>query len=162
MTTRAQMQFLFHGAVILLGGMLTGFPLAVAIASDRGAQEVHGWAVAHTSLTGTGILLIAIAAAARHLVLGDWEARWFSRTLLGSAYALCVGLVVTATSGNRGLGPEGPVLNLALYVVNVAGVFGALAGGIMLVRGAYGALRSAGLATREAGLAGAGLVKRDA
>ena len=157
MTTRAQMQFLFHGAVILLGGMLTGFPLAVAIAGDRGAQEIHAWAVTHASLVSTGVLLIAIGAAARHLALAERESRLFSWTSLSSAYALCVGLVVTAISGNRGLAPEGSALNLALFVANVTAVFGLLAAGVLLVRGAYAALRAARLGTREAGLAPAGV-----
>jgi hypothetical protein len=157
MNTRAQMQFLFHGAVILLGGMLTGFPLAMAIAGERGAQEVHAWAVTHTSLVSTGILLIAIGAAARHLALAERESRLLSWTSLASAYALCIGLIVTAISGNRGLAPEGSALNLALFVANLTAVLGLLAAGVLLVRGAYAALRAARLGTGEAGLAAAGL-----
>jgi hypothetical protein len=140
MSTHMQRQFVFHGAVILLGGMLTGFPLAVAIARDYGAQVVHAWAVTHTSLVGAGILLIALGAAVGHLALTDRQFRVLLQTLLFSVYALCVGLVVSAVSGHRGLAPDGSVLNLALSLANFAGVFGALFAGALLVRGAYAAL----------------------
>src|SRR5215468_10163953 len=136
MSPRAQLQLLFHGAVIVFASMLSGIPLAVAIAGDRGAQEVHAWSVTHTSLVSTGILLIAIAAAARHLVLTDSAARLFARTLLFSVFALSIGLVVTALSGQRGLTPQAPLLNTLLYAVNVVGVLGALCAGVLLVWGA--------------------------
>jgi len=155
MSTHAQRQFIFHGAVILLAGMLAGFPLAAAIADDWGVQDIHAWAVTHTSLVCACILLIAIGAAARHLALTDRQSRLLPRTLLFSVYALCAGLVVSAVIGHRGLAPDGSVLNLALYVANIAGVSGALFAGILLVRGAHAALRAAAEAMGHDAIAGA-------
>ena len=142
MTKHAQTTLFFHGTVILLGSMLTGFPLAVAAADGWPPEAIHAWTVTHSSLASSGILLIAIAAAADHLVFSPRQAALFSRTLLSSVYLLCVGLVVSASTGMRGLAPVGPPLNLFLHACNVLGVLGALVGGVLLVRGAYASLHA--------------------
>jgi hypothetical protein len=154
MSTHTQRQFVFHGAVILLGGMLAGFPLAVAIARNYGAQDVHAWAVTHTSLVGAGILLIAIGAAMRQLALTDRQSRLLPHALLFSVYALCVGLVVSAITGHRGMAPDGSTLNLALCMTNVAGVVGALFAGVLLVRGSYTALHGVARAVEHDAVVG--------
>ena len=143
MTERAQMRVLFHGTILVLGAMLSGVPLAVAIVDDAGRDVIHAWGVTHASLVSAGILLIAIGGVARYLVLPGREAGLFSSTLLASTYALCLGLVISAASGHRGMIPTGPALNLALYALNIAGVLGALCAGVLLVRGAHGGLRAA-------------------
>jgi hypothetical protein len=86
-------------------------------------------------------LLIALGAAGHHLAVSERTAGLFVQTMVGSAYILCVGLVVTATTGMRGLEPTGTALNVALHVANVIGVLGALFAGALLVRGAAVALR---------------------
>ena len=96
----------------------------------------------HSSLVSTGILLIAVGAAAHHLAFSSRQARLFSATLLPSVYLLCAGLVVSAVTGQRGLTPTGPVLNVVLHVCNVVGVLGALIAGVLLVRAAYGSVRA--------------------
>lgn len=142
MTKHAQMNLLFHGTVILLASMLTGVPLAVAHADGWPPEAIRAWTVTHSSLVSTGILLIALGAAAHHLVLSSRQASLFAWTLLPSVYLLCVGLVVTAVTGQRGLTPTGPALNVVLHVCNVLGVLGALVAGVLLVRAAYGSVRA--------------------
>ena len=137
MTTRAQGQVVFHGTIVLFGGMLAGVPLAAAIVDGRGADAIHAWAVTHSSLVAAGILLLAIGGAGRLLSLGTRESTVLTATLVPSTYALSVGLVVTAATGHRGLGPAGPALNVILYAVNVAAVLGAFVAGVLLIRGAY-------------------------
>jgi hypothetical protein len=61
--------------------------------------------------------------------------------MVGSTYVLCVGLVVSATTGMRGLTPGGTALNTVLHIANVVGVLGALVAGVLLVHGAASALR---------------------
>jgi hypothetical protein len=142
MTKYAQMNLLFHGTVILLASMLTGLPLAVAVADGWPPEAIRAWAVTHSSLASSGILLIAIGAAAHHLVFSPRQATFVSWTLLPSVYLLCVGLVVSAVSGQRGLTPNGPALNVVLHSCNVLGVLGGLLAGGMLVRGAFGSVRA--------------------
>ena len=142
MTKHAQMNLLFHGAVILFASMLTGFPLGVAAANGWPPEAIHAWAVTHASFASSGIMLIAIGAAAHHLVFSPRQATLFSSTLLPSVYLLCAGLVVSAITGQRGLTATGPALNVVLHVCNVLGVLGALVAGVLLLRGAYGSVRA--------------------
>ncbi len=142
MIERAQRQMVFHGAVVLLGGMLTGLPLAVAIADDWGRDAVRAWAVTHSSLAAAGIGLIAIGAALRHLQFGERQLAVFVSAMVAANYLLCLGLVVSATTGERGLTASGPALNVVLHVTNVVGVLGALLAGALLVHGAYAGLRA--------------------
>ena len=143
MTERLQMQVLFHGTVLVLAAMLSGVPLAAAIVDDAGREVIHAWGVTHASLASAGILLIAIAGVARQLVLPGRQGGLFTWTLVLSTYALCMGLVVSAASGHRGMTLAGPALNVVLYGLNIAGVLGALGAGVLLARGARGALRAA-------------------
>jgi hypothetical protein len=143
MSNQQRAQLLFHGTVILLGGMLTGLPLGVAIADGARPETIHLWAVTHASLVSAGILLIALGAAARHFVLAARQAVVLLWTFVGANYILCLGLVVTAVTGHRGLEPAGPALNVFLHAGNVAGALGALVAGVLLVRGAYGGLSAA-------------------
>src|SRR5262245_41727268 len=142
MTKHTQMNLLFHGTVILFASMLTGVPLAVAHADGWPPEAIRAWAVTHSSLVSTAILLIAVGAAAHHLAFSSRQAKLFSWTMLPSAYLLCAGLVVSAVTGQRGLAPTGPVLNVVLHIGNVVGVLGALIAGVLLVRGAYGSVRA--------------------
>lgn len=144
MIERAQRQMVFHGAVVLFGGMLTGLPLAVAIVDDWGHEAIRAWAVTHSSLVAAGIALIAIGAALRHLVIAERQLALFVSAMVGANYVLCLGLVVSAATGERGLTAAGPALNVILHVANVIGVLGALLAGALLVRGAYAGLRDAG------------------
>jgi len=142
MTKHAQIRMLFHGTVILLGSMLAGFPLAVVAGNGSSPEVIHAWVVTHASFVSSAILLIAIGAAARHLVLSPRQATLFSWTMLGSVYLLCTGLIFSAITGLRGLTPDGPPLNVALHVCNIIGVLGALVANVLLVRGAYASLRA--------------------
>jgi hypothetical protein len=140
MTTLAQTSLLFHGTVILLGSMLTGFPLAIAAANGWPPEAIHAWAVTHASLASSGILLIAIGAAAHRLAFSPRQAAWFGWTMLSSVYLLCAGLVVSAVTGMHGLTPDGPLFNRFLHVCNDLGVLGALVAGVLLVRAAHAAM----------------------
>jgi hypothetical protein len=141
MTIRAQIRLILHGAIVLLGGMLSGVPLAVAIVDDWGRDAVRAWAVTHSSLVSAGVLLLALGAAGSHLVLAPGRASLLVRAMVGSTYVLCVGLVVSAATGLRGLTPGGAALNTVLHIANVVGVLGALVAGVVLVHGAVAALR---------------------
>lgn len=150
MDTRSQAQLVLHGTIVLVGGMLTGLPLGVVIAHGGSSDTIRAWAVAHGSLTSAGVMLIALGAAARHVVLAGREAAVLRRTLLPSTYILTIGLVVGATAGVRGVRPEAPALNFLLYVANLVGVIGALIAGVLLVHGARAGLRvAAGFAPEE-------------
>lgn len=119
MNERYQRRLVFHGAIVLLIGSLCGFPQLAAI--SRGAREaaVHAWRVAHDALVAGGIMVIAIAAALRHVTLGPRGVAWLTGALLALAYGAVVGLALPALTGFRGLEPTGPPLNFIAFLGNL-------------------------------------------
>lgn len=53
---------IFHGAVVLLFGLLLGAPYARAIKREAAAHIVNSWRVAHLSLPIGAVLMFAVAA----------------------------------------------------------------------------------------------------
>src|SRR2546425_5508339 len=135
MSEQDQRRLVFHGAIVLLIGNLCGIPLGGAASAGSGEAAMHGWRVAHSGLVMTGVLLIAIGAALRLVVLGEGATSWLVWSLLAAAYGGGVALVLAAAVGARGLAPTGPPLNLVAFVGNIGVVFGTLIGVVLLIRG---------------------------
>jgi hypothetical protein len=130
----------FHGAVILLIGFLCGAPLGRAIVRKKPEETVRAWRVAHTSLVGGGMLLLVLAATVSRLMMDLWSMVAMVAAFVVGGYAFVVSLPLSAWSGQRGLSAAAPVLNRVVYAFNVVGVLALLAGGALLVMGAYEAL----------------------
>ena len=62
---------------------------------------------------------------------------------MASAYSFTLGLVVAATAGVRGLRATGPALNWVVFAAYMVGSLGVLLGVVLMIRGAYAALRRA-------------------
>lgn len=144
MQYRFQLQLLLHGTIMMLIGLLAGLPLMLAIDLGWGDASVHSWAVAHTSVTLTGVAFIAISAAFDHLVHGALEAAILVRSLLLCAYTFTVGLMVVGMAGVRGLAPIGPALNWVAFILFVIGAFAVVFGVATMILGAFRALRTMG------------------
>ena len=67
----AARHLVFHGAIVLLFGLLLGAPYAKAIKREAAAHVVNSWRVAHLSLPIGATLMLATAApgTARDLVV---------------------------------------------------------------------------------------------
>lgn len=141
MQYRYQLQLLLHGTIMTFIGLLAGLPLMLAIDFGWGDGSVHSWAVAHTSVTLTGVAFIAISAAFDHLVHGALEAAILVRALLVCAYTFTVGLAIVGIAGVRGLAPVGPALNLVAFGLFVVGALAVVFGVGVMIMGAYRAWR---------------------
>ena len=62
----------FHGAVVLLVGLLCGAPYARAVNRNAAADVVHSWRVAHASLPIGAMLMFAVAALLSSFAI--WQA----------------------------------------------------------------------------------------
>lgn len=140
-----QTQMLFHGAVVLFVGLLCGLPFGAGVARGWGDESVRSWRVAHSGVAGIGVMLIAIGAALQHMVLGERGVLLLVWSLLVSAYAFTLAMVLGSIAGVRGLRPSGPPLNVAVFVGNMVGVAGSLFGVALAVYGMYAALAGAGM-----------------
>jgi hypothetical protein len=132
----------FHGLLLVFLGMLVGFPFHQAIVSQAGPDAERAWRVAHTSLVLGGVLYLALAAVAHHLILSRRAAVFSVSSLVFAAYAFAFGFVVGPAIGARGLEPVGPPLHVAIFAVFTVALLLALAAVAVLLWGAFKAWRS--------------------
>jgi hypothetical protein len=83
-------QLIFHGAVVLLIGLLCGAPLGSAVVRAKSEEIVRGWRVAHSSLVMGGILLLAVAGIAERLRRGAFAQHLLVWPLVISSYGFAV------------------------------------------------------------------------
>ena len=121
----------FHGAIVILLGLLAGFPYALVVTGDLAGSE-RAWRMAHLEGVLNGLLLLAVAGVGDRLTLGAGAQRWLAWSLVVTAYGNVVAATLAAATGNRGLTPAGPLANLAVYVLFMVAV-GAVALGLVLV-----------------------------
>lgn len=142
MSERRQTQMLFHGAIVVFMGLLFGLPFGVAVTTGWGEESVQAWRVAHAGMVAVGLMLIAIGAALRHLVPGQRQTSWLVWSLVASAYAFTLAVLIRGIAGVKGFQPTGPILNWVAFVSNAVGIVGSLMGVALTIRGAYAALRT--------------------
>src|SRR5262245_32368150 len=116
-----------HGVVVILLGMLVGFPYALVVTGSMPGAE-RAWRMAHLEGVLNGLLLVAIGAAGAMIALSERQAWWLRWTLIVTAYGNVIGATLGAAAGERGLSPEGPAANFAVYLIFTAAVIAVLAG----------------------------------
>ena len=111
---------IFHGAVVLLFGLLLGGAYGRAISQGAAAHVVNSWRVAHASLPMGAILMLAVAMVLPALAPVAWLAWAVVISLVLSSYAFCVALPIAAITGQRGLS-KGHGLGSLAYIGNIVG-----------------------------------------
>ena len=119
---------IFHGTVVLLVGLLAGFPFLFGIVRGAPSRQVDAWRAAHTGLASTGVMAIAMGAA-----LGLWQAQGTAVevTVWGiaiGAYGIALAMTLAAATGSRGLVAGGPASNHVVYAGYMTGVPATLIG----------------------------------
>jgi hypothetical protein len=97
-------QLVFHGAVVLLVGLLCGAPYGRAVNRNAPEPIVHSWRVAHGSIPLGAALMFGVAAVLSHLgggVFLKWAVALF---LIVSSYAFCFSLPLAAVVGHSPCG----------------------------------------------------------
>jgi hypothetical protein len=130
----------FHGAVVLLVGLLCGGPYARAINRNAAPHIVHAWRVAHASLPGGALLMFAVAALLSAFAVVS-QVKWFiSRALIVSSYAFCFSLPLAAAVGHRGLSTQGPPLAKLVFAGNMVGAWASVAATLALIYAGFASL----------------------
>lgn len=119
---------IFHGTVVLLIGLLAGFPFLFGIVRGAPSRSVDAWRAAHTGLCSTGVMAIAMGAA-----LGLWQASGTAVEVVTwgiaiGAYGIALAMTLAAATGSRGLAAGGPASNHIVYVSYMTGVPATLVG----------------------------------
>ena len=123
----------FHGALVLLFGLLCGGPYARAINKGAPPHIVQAWRVAHSSLPMGAILMIAVSAVLSHFVVAPAVKWTIAVSLVVSSYAFCLSLPLGAIVGHRGLSSGGPLSARLVYAGNMLGACASLVGAVALV-----------------------------
>ena len=137
MTANDRQRVVFHGAAVLLVGLLCGYPTV----AEGITQTLHSWREAHLSLMMIGIWLVSTAAVFPSLVLERREASGLVWSLLVTAYGFTGALLIEAITGVRGATPAGPVANYVAFIGNAVGVLGSILGAALTMLGARAALK---------------------
>src|SRR5436190_587322 len=97
---------IFHGAVVILLGLLAGFPYALVVTGSLAGSE-RAWRMAHLEGVLNGLLVIVVAAVWDRLALDGWKRDVLAWSLVLIAYGNVVASVIGATFAGRGLEPGG-------------------------------------------------------
>lgn len=131
-----------HGAIVILIGLLAGFPYAFVVTGQMAGEE-RAWRMAHMEGLLNGMLALLAAGVWDALVLSAGQRRWLALSLLVAAYGNVIASILGASFGVRGLTLGGSVVNSLVYLLFVIAIAGVIAGvGLLALGGARGAVRS--------------------
>jgi hypothetical protein len=134
----AARHLVFHGAIVLLFGLLLGAPYAKAIKREAAAHIVNSWRVAHLSLPIGATLMLATAAVLPWLAVPAWMLWLIAVALIVSAYGFCVSTPLAAISGQRGLSSEGTTgWGKLVYLGNMVGAVASIVAAVALLIAAF-------------------------
>ena len=130
----------FHGAIVLLFGLLMGAPYGKAINRKAADHIVHSWRVAHASLPIGALVMFAIGALLP-FTPASVTIKWLiAASLIVSSYAFCVSLPLAAITGHRGISSAGPLAARFVYTGNIVGAVASVIGAVGFVYATYLAL----------------------
>jgi hypothetical protein len=124
---------LLSGSLVLLIGLLAGYPYGKAITRQALEPVVRAWRLAHSSLAIGGTTSLAAGAVLPWLHAGGWERPVIAWSFVLSGLAFSIALPYGAWKGHRGLVAEGPFDNWVVYGGNVVGAVSSLVGAVVLV-----------------------------
>jgi hypothetical protein len=133
------LQLLFHGAIVLLIGLLSGIPYGSAITNKKEEEVIRAWRVAHSGLSMGGTTMIAFAAAIDRLEISAVVLSILVWSSVISGYGFCLALPYGAWVGHRGLSLGQTIENKIVYLGNMVGATGSLVSTLALI---FGCLQS--------------------
>ena len=128
----------FHGAIVLLVGLLCGYPAAT---EGDGGERL--WHTAHEGLIMIGIMLFAISSVMPLLRLERRERAGLVWSLVATGYGLTVGLLIEGMTGSRAFGPSSSPILMVGFVGNAIGILGSTIAACLTIMGAHAARRAA-------------------
>lgn len=136
----ASHQLAFHGAIILLYGLLTGIPYGRSVVRKATDHIVHAWRLIHSALSIGAVLMFSIAALLPAFNVSDPIKQLIALSLIATAYFLGIAMTLGALTGERGLSSRGSSRGKAVYAFNALGAFASLIGAVALVYATYRSL----------------------
>jgi hypothetical protein len=139
MTETDRLRLIFHGAIIVLVGLLAGLPTTVEVIN--GSERF--WHTAHEALIMVGVFLLAASSVVPALVLERRERSFLIWSFLTMGYGFVIALVLGGAIGASAFEPGDSPARFTAFVAAILGIAGAfLATGLTLM-GARAALKRA-------------------
>lgn len=138
MASTDRQRLIFHGAIVLLVGLLCGLPTAV---EDMNGSARH-WHTAHEALIMMGIWMLTASSVFPALVLERRKAAAFVWSFLVMGYGFMTALVLGGIIGATPFEPGGTPATFAAFLAAVAGILGAIFATVLTAMGARVALRT--------------------
>jgi CDP-diglyceride synthetase len=137
MDSTLRSRLVFHGAVVVLLGLLVGFPYGLVVTGGMEGSE-RAWRMAHLEGVLNGMLVIAVGAGGHLLALSRRAQSVLGGSLVLMAYGNVVAATLGAAIGERGLAPGISVGNTIVYLLFVFAVVAVLVGMLLVAHGARG------------------------
>lgn len=118
-------KLIFHGALVIILGLLAGFPFVMVLNGSM-EGEVRAWRMAHLEGILNGLVCLAAAGVIGYLNLDAKKLKLLAWSLIVMSYGNLIAAVVGASTGNRGLEFVGPAANIvvfSLFMIAIVGVF---------------------------------------
>jgi len=146
MADKDRLRLIFHGAIVLLVGLLCGLPTAV----EASGESVRFWHTAHEALIMVGIWMFAASSVRPVLGLDRRESTAFLWSFFAMGYGLMTALVMGGILGVSPFAPGGTPLTVIAFLSAVVGIFGSFVATAVTLMGVRAALdnRTAVSATR--------------
>lgn len=142
MDVRLRARMVFHGAVVIMLGLLAGFPHAFVLTGQIAGEE-RAWRMAHLEGLLNGFVVLIAAAVADWTALSPRQYGWLVWSLVVAAYGNVIASVLGATFGVRGLALAPPIANIVMNLLFWVAIAGILAGVGLMIMGARNAVRAA-------------------
>jgi hypothetical protein len=130
---------ILHGAALILLGFLCGL---AAVGEELARMEPQTWRAAHGALLLAGAWLLATAAVQPLLVLPARQASALGWSLLVTAYAFSIAILIQAITGVRALSPHDTLAGWVAYGANIVTVGASVLASVLTLVGAWAAVRS--------------------
>jgi hypothetical protein len=130
-----RLRLIFHGAIVLLVGLLCGLPTV----SEASNESERFWHTAHEALIMMGIWMLVMSSVRSALVLPRREAAMLVWCLLAMGYGFMVALVLGGVLGISAFKPGDSVVTFTVFVAAVIGILGAVMSTLVTLRGAHAA-----------------------
>lgn len=138
MADKDRLRLIFHGAIVLLAGLLSGVPTVVEAMNESG----RFWHTAHEALVMVGIWILAASSVRPVLVLDKREATALMWSLLALGYGFMVALVMGGVLGTSPFQPGGTPATFIAFVSALLGIAGAFVATAVTLMGVRAALDS--------------------
>lgn len=141
MENQFNLWIILHGVIILIIGLIGGFPYAEAI--QKQPEKVESWRLFHSGSLMGGILLMVVGAIAPTLAFTHLSWKVVFNGLVISSYSFIAGKMLAALSGKRGLSWKvkgtGRVISILYALGTVISILGTLVLLLVIIKTLYNA-----------------------